>query len=327
MRTCQTCPKIKDFENYLKKVFKNYTNDDEDTIEFKQWISTDRCNLETLTKPIPDFIEYFALKVEKLVTHSFIARQQSVFFKECKENLKEGELFVSLDFSENYTFVIQNEAQGYHWNNKSATIHPFVVYFKDSRNELQHYNFVIISECLNHDSVSVHLFISKLLIFLKGKFPIISKIYYISDGAAAQYKCFKNFINIAHHKNDFGIECEWHFHATSHGKGPCDGLGGTLKRKATNASLARAFEGQIQSAEMLFKWAKSSQMDIYFEYSNVSEYEDAEKKLKERFSMAQTVKGTQRFHCVKPKDENYLIFKYYSLDNTNIVKKITITKK
>jgi len=63
------------------------------------------------------------------------------------------------------------------------------------------------------------------------------KILYFSDEAASQYKNCKNFLNLCHHKVDFGVDAEWHFFATSHGKGPCDGLGGTVKRLAARASL------------------------------------------------------------------------------------------
>ena len=33
------------------------------------------------------------------------------------------------DFAENFTFVMQDEVQLYHWNNAQATIHPFVWYW------------------------------------------------------------------------------------------------------------------------------------------------------------------------------------------------------
>ena len=55
--------------------------------------------------------------------------------------------------------------------------------------------------------------------------------------------CGKNFLNLCHHEIDFSLTAEWNFFATSHGKGPCDGLGGTLKRLATKASLQRCSEG------------------------------------------------------------------------------------
>ena len=33
------------------------------------------------------------------------------------------------DFPENFTFVMQDEVQSYHWNNAQATIHPLVCYW------------------------------------------------------------------------------------------------------------------------------------------------------------------------------------------------------
>ena len=75
-----------------------------------------------------------------------------------------------------------------------------------------------------------------LLSVIKGKVEP-KKIFYFSDGAAAQYKNRKNFTNLAYHEEDYGVPAEWHFFATSHGKGPCDGIGGTVKRLATKASL------------------------------------------------------------------------------------------
>ena len=31
-----------------------------------------------------------------------------------------------------YSFILQDAAQGFHWNNLQATLHPFVAYFVDS---------------------------------------------------------------------------------------------------------------------------------------------------------------------------------------------------
>ena len=51
------------------------------------------------------------------------------------------------------------------------------------------------------------------------------KIKHFSDGASSQYKNQKNIHNLCLHESDFGIPAEWHFLATSHGKGACDGIG------------------------------------------------------------------------------------------------------
>ena len=71
------------------------------------------------------------------------------------------------------------------------------------------------------------------LAYVKEKLPHIKHITYFSDGCAGQYKNCKNLLNLCHHQADFGFSAEWHFFATSYGKGPCDGLGGTIKRLAS----------------------------------------------------------------------------------------------
>ena len=57
----------------------------------------------------------------------------------------------------------------------------------------------------------------------------MDKISYFSDGCTEQYKTCKNFINLRHHQQDFNIDAEWMFFATSHGKSPCDSVGGFVK--------------------------------------------------------------------------------------------------
>ena len=45
--------------------------------------------------------------------------------------LGEKEILVG-DFAENFTFVMQDEVQSYHWNNAQATIHPLVCYWLEN---------------------------------------------------------------------------------------------------------------------------------------------------------------------------------------------------
>jgi hypothetical protein len=156
------------------------------------------------------------------------------------------------DFSENYSFIIQDAAQGLHWNNQQATIHPFVSCFKNSKKELENPCFVIISECLYHDTVVVYTFQKHLIAFLKENVPNISKIDYFSEDSSAQYKNKYNFFNLCHHSTDFGINAELQFFATAHGKGPCYGVGSTIKRLAARSSLQHH---QILTPAQLYSWA------------------------------------------------------------------------
>ena len=174
-----------------------------DTVVFKQWASVDRSTLETVTKSADEFVEPFCKKLELLLPHSFVAMQQASFYKDCKSTLQPGELLVNADFSENYSFIFQDAAQGFRWNNSQATIHPFVAYYVDS-GKLCHLSFVIISDCLQHDTVAVYLFQKRLIASLKRKLSSDpQKIYYFSDGAASQYKNRKNFMNLCHHESNY----------------------------------------------------------------------------------------------------------------------------
>ena len=143
-------------------------------------------------------------------------QEQAKYLDWKKSNLSDREFLVIGDFSENYAFIRQDAAQGYHWTNSQATLHPFVFYYKYEGN-FCHGSYVLLLECNTHDTIAVHLFQRKLIIFLKVKFEVL-KIAYFSDGCAAQYKNCKNLIKLCYHKEDFGIPAEWHFFATSHGK-------------------------------------------------------------------------------------------------------------
>jgi hypothetical protein len=211
--------------------------------------------------------------------------------KETKSSLQDGEVTVLGDFSENYSFIIQDAAQAFHWNNQQATIHPFVSDFKNSKNELENLCFVITSDCLYHDTVMVHTFQKHLTAFLKENVPNTSKICYFSYGATAQYKNKNNFINLCHHNINFGINAEWHFFATSHGKGPvpCDGVGDTIKHLAARASLRHH---QVPTPAQLYSWTREHFLSIHAQYVCNSDVEQTRHHLKFGLDNTRTVAGT-----------------------------------
>ena len=71
-----------------------------------------------------------------------------------------------MDFSENYSFVAQDAVQGFYWENSQATLHFFVVYYK-LNDVLQNKCYCVISDCMHHDTISVHVFLGKLIAELK----------------------------------------------------------------------------------------------------------------------------------------------------------------
>ena len=104
-------------------------------------------------------------------------------------------------------------------------------------------------------------------------------------------------MNLTHHAADFCSDAEWHFFATSHGKGPCDGVGGTVKRLAARASLQRPYENQIMEPKQLYEWAKSSLEGIHWSYVTTKEVEREEMLLRSRFASSITIPATQNYHA------------------------------
>jgi hypothetical protein len=132
------------------------------------------------------------------------------------------------------------------------------------------------------------------------------KIIYFSDRSAAQYKNRNNFMNLCHHEEDFGMPAEWHFFATSHGKGPCDGVGGTVKRLAARASLQRPYDKQILTPRQLFEFGRSEIPTVNFCYATVEQHEHESNLLSKRFESTRTIAVMHKLYSFRPISLNVL---------------------
>jgi hypothetical protein len=68
-------------------------------------------------KPSDEFIDMLIANLAVLHPHSFDAVHQAVYLKELKSDLQVGVVIVLCDFAEHFSFTLQDEAQGFHWNN------------------------------------------------------------------------------------------------------------------------------------------------------------------------------------------------------------------
>lgn len=307
LKQCSSCPGP---DNIIKHIQQQFDAESVEQVTYKQWVTVDRTNLETLQSSTDDLLDKLSNKLMSLLPHVFIAQQQSQFLAECKDNLQPGNYVVIADYSENYSFIVQDSVQGVHWNNCQATIHPFSVYFKEN-GEIRHKSIVAISENLKHDTDSFHLFQSEAINLLKQEFENIRKIIYFSDGSSSQYKNKKNFKNICLHEEDYKISAEWHFFATSHGKGPCDGIGGTLKRLATRASLQPG-QDPLTTPKKLFDWASKNIDNISFLFCPLNKHKIHSEKLQARYHNLKPVTGTLKLHSFIPLSKTEAIVKHFS---------------
>ena len=304
LHSCEKCPGVTGLSQYLQEKC-NCNDDSIDTVMYKQWETTDQTTLHTHAMPLPEFIEVLGQKTETLASHHFIARNQAEYLRSLKSRLTHEEVIVLLDFAENYSFVIQDAAQGFHWDNSQCTLHPFVLYHVED-GTLKSTSLCIVSNGMHHDTVAVHTFQQKVIDYVKDVMPTTRKLYYFSDGAASQYKNYKNFSNLLMHYADFGISAEWHFFATSHGKSPCDGIGGTVKREAARASLQATTTGFLLTPIDLYQWCHKHISGIIFIWVSQEEIELCGKTLSERFLKAREIPGTRENHSFIPSIPSFL---------------------
>ena len=311
---CKECPKSNDLQEFLESIFEQNSIE---CVSFNQWISTPRTTMEKFQKDADDFIQYFCVKLRDLLPHAFIAMHQSSFSREMKLDFKDGEFQVIVDFAENYAFTVQDAVPSFHWNNDQATVYNIVIYYKED-GTVKHTSLVIISDYLTHDTVAVYTSHKILLDFLKVRFALVAKIIYFSDGAPQQYKNYKNVINLTYHKKDFSVEAEWQFYGTAHGKGPCDGLGATVKRAAVRASLQSTNNTNILSCKYLYDWLKSTSRlpNIEFRFSSISDYNVSKKSLNQRFKLNARIERLQEQHCLVPIENGTIRARMYSRSHT-----------
>lgn len=326
MLLCTGCPREIGVKKFLSPKLEQLNYGD---IKYKQWVSTDRCTLEEVVESSELFLDSLCKKINTLTRHHYVAKMQSDFLKNLKNNLQSTEVIVLGDFAENYSFVIQDEIQGFHWENSQCTLHPFVIYYRtNSENKITNSSFCFLSADTKHRTSMVYSFLCKLIPRIKEKCPNTDKIHYFTDGCAGQYKNKYNFINICNHLKDFKISCEWHFFATSHGKNACDGIGAVIKRSTAKASLQRTFANQILTVDDMYTFCTESLSEKieFFLIKPETIVELEENVLKKRFSEAATIKGTQKFHKFVPVNETKIKVFELSYDPIGEERNIIINK-
>ena len=317
---CKSCPGTDALKEFLNEQLCEM--DVEEEFFINQWQSTDRSNLITQTVTPEEYKEIVVEQINKLTAHAYIAKCQGKYLKELKTNLKPNECIILGDFAENYQFIVQDEIQSYHWNTDQCTLHPVVIYYKDVEDNVQfenednirHETICFISDDMEHDTCFVYQVQKLTSSHMKEKMPHITKVYYFSDGCGGQYKNFKNFVNLCLHYEDFAMDAEWIFFATSHGKSPCDGVGGTVKRTTARASLQRPVNNQIMDVHAMFKCCVEHIKTIRFVLIQKVDMTSVRKFLNARFENGRTVPGTRSYHHYVPLSTSKIAYKRTSED-------------
>lgn len=195
----------------------------------------------TEEKPISEFIDMLETALKDYMAHVSRNSHQYKTLKDLKANLSENDLVIHVDFSEKYSCKYATETQGVHFGGSRPliTLHTGVAYaanFKES--------FCTISECERQDPASIMAHLVPILQRYLDKFPLVTKVHFISDGPTTQYKCKDYFYLLTNYLTQVFprlLFITHNFSEPGHGKGGPDGVGGALKNIA-DAAVAHGID-------------------------------------------------------------------------------------
>lgn len=257
--------------------------DDSSEVTYATWEAN---KLIKKTVAIDTFIDELGKWTVKAVTHHHLKKLQQQHIAEVKGRVEADQLSLVLhcDFAENWSVILPQEVQGYHWSNDQVSIFTGVTYFQNRTTSV-----AVISDDRGHDSAHALLAIRKILQNLQSQ---AEKIIIISDGAPSHFKNRYQLFELAKSL----VAMEWVYSATGHGKGPCDGVGGLLKHHATKHNLSNPSTTAIQNAEEFTRVVKSytSTELILLPKEEIEEFR--QQKIEEWSNQSNPVKGIQKTH-------------------------------
>ena len=153
--------------------------------------------------------------------------------RQLRESLQpKTEFTIQMDYSENYSCMYQDEISAVYYDKHQITIHPMVVYYIDESGNQQHFSRVGVTKEKSHTIATTLAFLKEIQPKLKEKLPDLQTVHYITDSPSSQYRNKSAAALLANHHIMFGTTSTWHWLEAGHGKGPCDGIGGSVKKMA-----------------------------------------------------------------------------------------------
>jgi hypothetical protein len=262
---------------------------------------------------VQDAIICFKEKLPSFLEHVFVKRCQQHYFEHKIANLTEKEAVMQVDFSQNFTCKYQDEVQAANWDHEQVTIFPIVIW-TNVNGERKCESHVIVSDDLAHEKTSIAVFVNTAVEkFILQSHKNIEQIFVFSDGPRSQFR--NKFMSHFLGKMSKNVFLQWNFFAASHGKGPVDGVGGTVKRvvwKAIKTRSVRKLDGAKGFADVAQKMCDAIKVS-YISKEKIKE--EAQKlRLNQIFNSAPIVPSISKMHCMTYTNESVSCLPYHLPD-------------
>lgn len=246
---------------------------------------------EKIEGTLHTLLEDFSIDLkQKLGKHVYNIRHQYAALRGLKENLREDEVILHIDFAENFQCKYNSEVQAVHFGDShhQVSLHTGVAYtWKDVK------SLCSISSSFRHDPSAIWAHLTQVLTYLREQHPTATTLHVVSDGPTTQYRSKKNFFLLTNVPYQMGWKrVTWNFLEAGHGKGPADGIGAAVKRRADDL-IARGKD--IPDARVLLEELKQqkSATELFYIEPDAVEAMDVHVP-----SELQTIRGTMKIHQV-----------------------------
>ena len=206
------------------------SDESEPSIKFMKW-GKDEGNVVKMEMTIDeqDANEYWKEAVRKLKQHIHRKRIQAAALESDKKNLELDEILIHCDFSQSYKNQDQDEIQSAYFGHKCFSLFTACCYVRQlSSNDVLPIPITVTTEGNEHSRQTSMSCINAVFNHVQGKSLIQFKRLKIwTDGCSAQFRSRFVCFFIAHFHPE--LEIEWNYNEAHHGKGPMDGVGGTIK--------------------------------------------------------------------------------------------------
>ncbi|XP_053620562.1 uncharacterized protein LOC128681045, partial [Plodia interpunctella] len=305
---CEVC------KNPLLQIHSNQAND---TIKWYQWVRTDhkyqKASKECVTKKtikqeqvgtVADLTSLFLEKIPHFKVHVYNWKEQQRQYQKCVNNLKNGEIAILCDFSENYECKYAHEVQSIHFgaSKNTITLHTGAIFFSDKCQ-----TFATVSDNNNHEPGAIWAHLLPVIKYAKESYPEISVIHFFSDGPTSQYRQKKIFflLNLFTCKLNLNYST-WSFSESGHGKSVADGVGGSVKRQLDRRV---SYGCDITNATDAYKVLSKSMKTVKCFYVNDTDSRNICKLIPSNIA---TVPGTMKLHQIISSSKNIIKYRLLS---------------
>ena len=208
-----------------------YTEDARQYITFYEWCKDDgKLKKQLYDLDAEDFLKKFQEAIEVAKWHIHVKWVQANCYNDIKENLKENDVILHVDYSESYERKHQNKAQRACFDHTAISIFTACCYLKDENGKLEKESVTLTSELSDHSRSAAITCVMKMMEFIREKhqhLPLHINVYVWSDGCASQFR--SRFVFSLLSTIDSSINLSQFYNKRHHSKGPMDGIEGTMK--------------------------------------------------------------------------------------------------